>query len=450
VSEAALKDKIDHLPDAPTVDFEQYSGYIDIDVAHNKSLFYWLQECSIGGEFCPVVFWTNGGPGCSGLIGAVLEQGAFRIQSTGELSMNPGRWNQIANMVFIEQPIGVGFSFSDDPSDYYVGDKQAVYDMFQMIQGFFKVFPNLKDNDFYIASESYGGHYMPMLATYIVDHNANNSINFKGFLVGNPYTNPIENAKGTYDTWYGHQLLSRPLWSQWFHDCDDGNNMSSTHCQSLMHQMEVQVSDVYPYGLDWPVCNSPQSLYRFKERRWFMDKVLQQGLGRRIPFQSLESTHRNLLLEDPSEFEFEPCATDYMTTYYNRQDVQVALHAKLGTMWTMCSNATIYNETDSNNDMVPYYQYLINGGFNLHIMIYSGDDDSVCGTLGTQSWIWPLNYEVESKWNSWKYDEQTAGYFVRFKDAFTFVTVHSAGHQVPWYLPSVSYRMFEKYFTGEF
>jgi len=291
---------------------------------------------------------------------------------------------------------------------------------------------------------------MPMLATYIVDHNTNHSINFKGFLVGNPYTNPIENAKGQYDTWYGHQLLSRPLWSQWYYDCKDGENMTSSYCNDVMSQMNKQVSDVYPYGLDWPVCNSPQSMYRFKERRWFLKKVIEEGLGRSTPFRDLESTHRNLMLEDPSELGFEPCATDYMTTYYNRPDVQAALHAKMGTMWTMCSNATIYNETDMQNNMVPYYQYLINGGFNLHIMIYSGDDDSVCGTLGTQSWIWNLGYEVETQWSTWYYDLQTAGYYVKFKDAFTFVTVHSAGHQVPWYFPSISYRMLEKYFVGEF
>jgi len=319
--------------------------------------------------------------------------------------------------------------------------------MYQMILGFFEVFPNLKTNDFYIASESYGGHYMPMLATYIVDH-YNDAFNFKGFLVGNPYTNPLENAKGTYDTWYGHQLLSRPLWLKWFIDCEDGLNMNET-CQKIMREMEIQVSDVYPYGLDWPVCTSAQSLYRFKERRWFMEKVLQDGLGRHTPFQGIESAHRNLMLEDPGQLQYEPCETDYMTTYYNRMDVQHALHAR-ATNWTMCSNATVYNASDLNNNMVPYYQYLINGGFNLHIMIYSGDDDSVCGTLGTQSWIWPLGYEVETKWNAWRFDDQTAGYFVKFKNAFTFVTVHSAGHQVPWYLPSTAYRMFERYFTGDF
>ena len=145
--------------------------------------------------------------------------------------------------LFIEQPIGVGYSFSDNSKDYNVGDNQAVEDMYSMILGFLQEYDDFKNNDFYIASESYGGHYMPMLASYIVQHNTNNEINFKGFLVGNPLTDMVENAKGMYDTFYGHSLVSYPLWSTWHVQCDDGNNQS-TYCQDLMSAMNQQVEHI--------------------------------------------------------------------------------------------------------------------------------------------------------------------------------------------------------------
>lgn len=97
-------------------------------------------------------------------------------------------------MMYIEAPAGVGFSYSNDQSDYSVGDARTAADNYQAILQFLARFPQLKSNDFYITSESYGGHYMPTLAVAIVNGNKagiNPKINFKGFAVGNPYTDPV-------------------------------------------------------------------------------------------------------------------------------------------------------------------------------------------------------------------------------------------------------------------
>ena len=150
-------------------------------------------------------------------------------------------------MIFIEQPIGVGFSYSDDPDDYISGDDKAAEDMYNMILLFLDQFPKYKSNDFYITSESYGGHYMPTLAEYIVDHNKDSAINFKGFLVGNPFTSQDENKIGAYGTDYGHQLLPQPLWVKWYKNCY--GNEYSVDCPALELEMTEKVGDVYPYGV---------------------------------------------------------------------------------------------------------------------------------------------------------------------------------------------------------
>ena len=74
---------------------------------------------------------------------------------------------QIANMVFIEQPVGVGFSKANDGTQY--GDQQSAEANFKFVLGFFERYPEYKTNDFYISSESYGGHYMPTLGKLLAD-----------------------------------------------------------------------------------------------------------------------------------------------------------------------------------------------------------------------------------------------------------------------------------------
>ena len=56
-----------------------------------------------------------------------------------------------------------------------------------------------------------------------------------------------------------------------------------------------------------------------------------------------------------------------------------------------------YKATDGVVSMTPIYNYLIDGDYGLNILVYSGDDDSVCGTVGTQDWIWDLGYEIDGR-----------------------------------------------------
>lgn len=73
-------------------------------------------------------------------------------------------------MLYIEQPAGVGFSFSDNEDDYVTGDKKAADDNYLLIKKFFEKFPERKGNDFYITSESYGGHYIPQCELALLFH----------------------------------------------------------------------------------------------------------------------------------------------------------------------------------------------------------------------------------------------------------------------------------------
>ena len=192
------------------IQFNQFSGYLNLGET-KKNIHYWLVESESNPAKDPLVFWTNGGPGCSGLIGFLTEQGPFRPDANGQLKMNEWRWNKIANMVFLEQPVGVGFSYSDDTSDYKIGDDQAAKDNLQTILEFLKKYPEFSDSPLYITSESYGGHYMPTLAWEIIQYNENveseaDKLNFKGFAVGNPYTDYYSGVGAEMETYWGKQI----------------------------------------------------------------------------------------------------------------------------------------------------------------------------------------------------------------------------------------------------
>lgn len=155
-------DRITNLPGLSyDPGFDQFSGYITVGNKNQRKLFYWYVESQNKPETDPVVFWTNGGPGCSGLLGFGTEHGPFHISNIGDLSPNPYSWNSLANMLYIEQPAGVGFSYSENSDDYTTGDTMVATDAYDFIYQFFERFPERRSNPFYAASESYGGHYIP-------------------------------------------------------------------------------------------------------------------------------------------------------------------------------------------------------------------------------------------------------------------------------------------------
>jgi len=250
-TDEALQDQVTNLPGAEQLDvtFNQFSGYLTID--STKNMHYWLVESMSDPANDPIAFWTNGGPGCSGLLGFFTEQGPFQPNADMSLSFNEFAWNQVANMVFIESPCGVGFSYSDNSADYEADDASTAADNYALIQAFFKRFPEYSKNDMYISSESYGGHYMPTLAKEIVDQNSagnNPPLNFKGFAVGNPFTTFYSGMPAGLATFWGHQLVAKPTWDSYNNQCLNSKRPNLAECEVLFIQMQRQVGNLNPYG----------------------------------------------------------------------------------------------------------------------------------------------------------------------------------------------------------
>jgi carboxypeptidase C (cathepsin A) len=436
-TQEALLDQLLELPGLEwKPDFNQFSGYLNLD-GTKKFIHYWLVEAENDPQNAPLVFWTNGGPGCSGLLGFMTEQGPFRPDADGNLLPNIYAWNKIANMVFLEQPVGVGFSYSDNKDDYRIGDDQAAQDNLATILAFFDKFPHFNHTALYITSESYGGHYMPTWADAIIKFNdaqeySQNRINFKGFAVGNPYTDYYSGVGAQMETYWGKQLLPKPSWDIYVaNGCTDPIKMvNSSVCELFLLDFMKKIGNLNPYALDYPVCLTAQ------QKR--MNEIL---------FQTKDSLN-----------EYEPCEDNYATNYLNKPDVKLALHVHSDIEWEECSRTTKYNLADKMLPMQHYYKTILNSKTHpdLRVLVYSGDDDGVCGTIGTQRWIYDLGFSVESSWKTWyNNDGQTAGYITKFNTPFNkdnrfyFITVHFAGHEVPTYKPKEALELFDMYLNNK-
>jgi carboxypeptidase C (cathepsin A) len=375
----------------------------------------------------------------------MTEMGPFRPQADLSLELNEWRWNKLANMVYVEQPVGVGFSYAEDSSDYRIGDKQAGEDAYNLVKGWLNRFSSYQSNDLYWSAESYGGHYTPVFSATILEKG--DLPNYRGFLVGNPFAMRTSEYDAMWKTYWGHQLISKPTWDAFNENCR-GDGLSKDNlqkCELLATKMTLEVGNLNPYALDYPVCLvNGQPQYSAQVRTHM------EILGEQYPWLRFPTPTNTVAPGEVAETsEYDPCTENYATTYLNQESVKEAIHVKTDIDWEDCSTTTRYNMLDRLVPMKPLYRQLVHND-DLRVLVYSGDDDAVCGTVGTQSWVYDLGKKAESLWQVWEVDGQVAGYLTRFEGAnYAFATIRNAGHECPAYRPKESYELFSHFLNGD-
>lgn len=163
-------DKMTALPEAGPLPTEWYSGFLE--VTPTKALHYVFIKSLDKPDTDPVLIWFNGGPGCSSLLGLMQEHGPF-VFDDGQtvLKPNPWPWNYRSNMLYIESPAAVGFSYAGTPEDAIHTDVSQSEDAFAALQQWYLAFPEFRNNSLYITGESYAGVYAPYLAWQIHEWN---------------------------------------------------------------------------------------------------------------------------------------------------------------------------------------------------------------------------------------------------------------------------------------
>ncbi|KAF9590956.1 hypothetical protein IFM89_000501 [Coptis chinensis] len=398
------KDKIFELPGQPTnIGFTQYSGYITVNSKAGRALFYYLVESTVTPpESTPLVLWLNGGPGCSSIAyGAAEEIGPFRIHPDGHtLFLNPYAWNKLANVLFLDSPAGVGFSYTNTSSDLYTsGDRRTAEDAYIFLVNWLERFPQYKHRDFYITGESYAGHYVPQLSQLVYERNKgiqNPILNFKGFMVGNAVIDDYNDYVGTFEYWWTHGLISDATFKTLNIHCDlEVSEHASDECNKALDMADAEQGNIDPYSIFTPTCSKAVS----RERRM--------------------------------SIAYDPCTEKHSAVYFNLPEVQKALHANVTGIpycWETCSDIIGDHWKDSPRSMLPIYRQLISAG--IRIWVFSGDADSVVPVTATRYSLDALELPTLSKWYPW-YDNGKIGGWSQVYAGLTFVAIEGAGHEDP-------------------
>ncbi|KAK6049400.1 serine carboxypeptidase, partial [Cooperia oncophora] len=115
--------------------FKHYSGFFQVSDTH--LLHYWFVESQNDPTSDPLIFWFNGGPGCSSLDGLLNEMGPYVANADGKsLRENPYSWNKMASVVYIESPAGVGYSYATD-GNITTNDDQTSLENYEAVKQFF-------------------------------------------------------------------------------------------------------------------------------------------------------------------------------------------------------------------------------------------------------------------------------------------------------------------------
>ncbi|XP_023932052.1 lysosomal protective protein-like [Lingula anatina] len=439
---APREDEVKYLPGLNKQPyFKHYSGYLN--ATGTRMLHYWFVESANSPATDPVVLWLNGGPGCSSLDGMLSEHGPFHVSEDGKsISLNKYAWNNVANVLYMEAPAGVGFSYSLD-KNYTTDDDQVSMDNFIALHHFFVKFPEYKTNEFYVTGESYGGIYVPTLSLRLAEDLG--SFNFKGFAVGNGLSSDFMNDNSLMSFLYYHGIVGEKLWRQLISTCCHGNEtgcdivsrtLVDPSCENLANSVlgVITMTGLNMYNLYAPCAPPPKN------------KLASRGAKARTDsLKHYFRLFRNKVGEVP------PCIdVTGSTVYLNTKEVRQALHIPDQLPpWEICSGAVGGNYKRLYNNMTYQYQKILSMA-HLRAMVYNGDVDMACNFLGDEWFVNSLNLPVVTERKAWFFTDlkykvkQVAGFVKQYKQ-LSLVTVRGAGHMVPQDKPIQALEMFTNF-----
>jgi len=405
------KKLIKQQPDValPKGNTKQHYGYINVNQDYDANLFYWMFESQSNPATAPTVLWMTGGPGCSSELALFFENGPFTVLPNLTLSENPYSWNKFANLLYIDQPVGTGFSYANE--DYVTDEAQVGTEMFTFLSKFFAKYPQYASNEFYIVGESYGGHYVPAVAYRLVKEKAkgNFKINFKGIGIGNGWVDPYHQypAYGKYG--FENQLIDKDTWAQL--------NGTVSDCQGYINDQDWDFASY--------TCNS----------------ILGSVAG------SLNVYNIKLQCDPPPLcYDFSP-----ITNYLNQASVQKRLGVKVND-WEACSDSV--NEmfgVDRLESFAYELPFILEN--NIRVIVYNGDLDLICNWVGGQMWVNAMKWSgqkafLAAKPRVWNVGALPYAGTVQTSGLLDFVRVYQAGHMVPHDQPRNALALLKNLVTG--
>ncbi|KAG0543371.1 hypothetical protein BDA96_02G184800 [Sorghum bicolor] len=440
---------VTHLPGFQgPLPFQLRTGYVEVDEHNGVRLFYYfiLSEGSPADD--PVMLWLSGGPGCTSFTGLVYQNGplSFDIDSymggLPRLVYRPETWTKVSNIIFLDSPVGAGFSYSVKEQGYNSSDTKAVNHILIFLKKWFEEHPEFLSNPLYIGGDSYAGMIVPTVTSEIGLKivGSEPAMNLKGYLVGNPFTD-FSNFDEPSKIPFAHRmaLISDQMYEAYEKSCRAGDSRhQSIQCTNSLNAIDECVKGISEFHVLEPNC-AYASPYQYNVLK------LKTSSGVQKMQQLLDSTIEGLHLSEIST----QCRTMLYTLsrlWANNATVREALGIHKGTvpLWLRCNKGITYVKDIQSS--VKYHLDVTTKGYRS--LVYSGDHDMAVPYIGTQSWIRSLNFSVVDDWRPWYVDGQVAGYTTLYSNNLTFATVKGAGHTAPEYMPRQCLAMLSRWLAG--
>ncbi|KAG1693726.1 hypothetical protein DVH05_023127 [Phytophthora capsici] len=400
-----------------------------------NNLYYVFYQTSAVKVDIPVILWLSGGPGCSGLVALLFENGPCSFDDeTDSISLNPYSWTGLAHVIYLDQPKGTGYSDGDNGITHPWSLGTAADDMKEFLQQFYLLHPELKANGFYIFGESYAGHYVPDLAVRMLDQDRSLPT-LKGIAIGNGVVSTTAWAASILPFFqsspYEYDFLGSN--EEDFHEISDRFKSTIANCVrsgNLRHSDSIN-----------PACDAAlESLNNIEGST--ATAVL--NLGRNV-YDIRRECHQDDAIQLCYRF-------SRLETFVNTP-AATAYFDEAPHKWKLCSSGALQRlaamdqleESESN-----VVQTLEHG---VRVLIYGGDADTVVNWMSQDSWTRNLDWMHQEAFRSASFNEQmfngrSIGQ-VRTSHGLSFMRVFNAGHMVPHDQPAIAYEMVRSFLNDD-
>ncbi|KAF2480072.1 serine carboxypeptidase [Neohortaea acidophila] len=430
LSEKSAADYFIHsLPGAPEPLLKMWSGHVAITPEHHGNIFFWLYKNRNLANRPRTVIWLNGGPGCSSMDGALMEIGPYRVNEDGTLRYNDGSWDEFANLLFVDQPLGTGFSYVDGDSMTHDLPQMAEH-MITFLEKWFVLFPEYMHDDLYIGGESYAGQYIPYIAQAILERNkkkpAHDAWNLHGLLIGNGWISGPDQYISYIPFAYETGILQKGS------QADQNAQRQEKTC---LKELAAGAKD----HVDHYAC-----------------ELIMHGLNR-----DLAGARECFNVYDVRKKDSYPsCGMNWppdlkqLTPYLRRDDVLQALHINPDkkTGWTEC-NGQVGSAFNAKNDQ-PSVKLLPGLLEQLPIILFAGDKDLICNHVGIENLINNLEWNggkgmemspgMTAPKQDWTFEGEPAGQWQTARN-LTYIRFYNSSHMVPFDYPRRTRDMLDRF-----
>lgn len=403
----------------PGANVKSYSGYLTVNKNYNSNLFFWFFPAQVKPETAPVLLWLQGGPGGTSMFGLFVEHGPYFVHQNLTLGYREIPWTSRYSVLYIDNPVGTGWSFTDDDKGYATNQDDVGRDLYSALIQFFQIFSEFHSNDFYATGESYAGKYVPAIGYYIHKNNpsAEVKINFKGVAIGDGLCDPELMLGGYADFLYQ---------------------------TGLMDELQKQYVKL----------QTDSGVRLIQQQRWIE------------AFEVFDSLLNGDLSPYPSFFQNATGCTNYFNYLQCQEPADQEYFAKFVTLPTVRSSIHVGNLTfhdgsevekhllqDVMKTIKPWLGVLMD---KYRVLIYSGQLDVIVAAplterfLPTVNWTGADDYKKAERFH-WKVrpsDTEVAGY-VRQVGEFYQVIVRGGGHILPYDQPERSFDMIDRFLSTQ-